>query len=146
MPDKRPLDPLQPVLYIDHCRYRQTYRKQALHLHSSLAEALKAIQPRVKLQLRINDKGPPQDGSFEVAVAPQPTDDSRARQSVWTGLRRMPSASKVPHVDDILTPVCFALQLRDPHKESHRRMLTNLRHNEGSRARRRDIKNVLNKT
>ncbi|KAH8334608.1 hypothetical protein KR059_012211, partial [Drosophila kikkawai] len=127
MPDKRPLDPTQPVLYIEHCRHRQIYRKRALHLHSSLADALRAIHPKVNLQLRINDCGPPQVGSFEVAVSPTPTEDTKARQRVWTGLKRMPSSSKIPHVDDILSPVCFALKLRDPHKESHRKVLTNLR-------------------
>ncbi|KAH8385540.1 hypothetical protein KR200_006385 [Drosophila serrata] len=131
MPDKRPLDPNQPVLYIEHCSHRETYRKRALHLHSTLAEALRTIHPRVNLQLRINDRGPPQAGSFEVAVAPNPTQDTGGRHRVWTGLKRMPSSSKIPHVDDILTPVCFALKLRDPHKESHRRVLSNLRHNEG---------------
>ncbi|KAH8323480.1 hypothetical protein KR067_011534 [Drosophila pandora] len=136
MPDKRPLDPNQPVLYIEHCRYRQNYRRMALHLHSTLAEALRAIHPGVKLQLRINDTGMPEVGSFEVAIAANPTDDAKSRQRVWTGLRRMPSASKIPHVDDIFTPICHALKLSDPHKESHRRVLTNLRHNEGSRGRR----------
>ncbi|KAH8282994.1 hypothetical protein KR054_011505 [Drosophila jambulina] len=131
MPDKRPLDPNQPVLYIEHCCHREIYRKRALHLHSSLAEALKAIHPKVNLQLRINDKGTPQTGSFEVEVSATPTQDSKGRERVWTGLKRMPSSSKIPHVDDILSPVCFALKLRDPQKESHRRVLTNLRNNKG---------------
>ncbi|KAH8412385.1 hypothetical protein KR009_001641 [Drosophila setifemur] len=133
MPDKKPLEPDQPVLYIEHCRLRQNYRKRALLLHASLADALRAIQPLVNLQLRINENCSPQVGAFEVSIAPTPTEDAASRQRVWTGLRRMPSPSKIPHVDDILTPVCFALRLRDPHEESHRRMLTNLRHSDASR-------------
>ncbi|KAH8248810.1 hypothetical protein KR032_003435 [Drosophila birchii] len=131
MPDKRPLNPNQPVLYIEHCRHREVYRKRALHLHASLADALRAIHPKINLQLRINDCGIPQKGSFEVAVACCPTEDSQGRHRVWTGLKRMPSSSKIPHVDDILSPVCFALKLRDAQKESHRRVISNLRRNEG---------------
>ncbi|KAH8298304.1 hypothetical protein KR018_001943 [Drosophila ironensis] len=137
MPERQPLDPNQPVLYIEHCRYRQIYRHRALELHSSLAEALRAIHPGVRLQLRINDTGTPQLGSFEVAISQTPTDDTKSRHRVWTGLRRMPSASKIPHVDDIFTPICHVLKLSDPHKESHRRVLANLRKNEGNRAARK---------
>ncbi|XP_001357056.2 selenoprotein BthD [Drosophila persimilis] len=138
MSDKTPLDPNQPVLYIDHCRYRENFRRDALQLHVSLAEALRALHPRVKLQLRINEHGPPEEeGAFEVAIAATPAESPSDRQHIWTGLRRVPFAAKVPHVDDIITPVCNALQLvrDDDHTdgESHRRKMANLRRSRSPR-------------
>ncbi|XP_034667169.1 selenoprotein BthD [Drosophila subobscura] len=131
MSDKKALNPHQPVLYIDHCRYRENYRREALLLHASLVEALRALHPHVNLQLRINENGPPEEGAFEVAIAATPTETSSDRQQIWTGLRRVPFASKVPHVDDIITSVCHALNLvgddDSTKKELRRKIMSNLR-------------------
>ncbi|XP_022227175.2 selenoprotein BthD [Drosophila obscura] len=131
MSDQMPLDPHQPVLYIDHCCLRENYRRDAVLLHASLAEALRALYPRVVLQLRINENGPAEEGAFEVAIAATPTVSPADRKLIWTGLRRVPFASKVPHVDDIITSVCNALHLVGHNniskEELHRRVMTNLR-------------------
>ncbi|XP_064546789.1 selenoprotein BthD [Drosophila montana] len=107
-----PLNPHQPVLYIECCRAHADYRRRATELHASLAEALRALQPDMQLQLRLNENNMPRIGSFEVAIAPTPTEDVLERQVLWTGLERVPVSAKVPHVDDIIAPACMALRLR----------------------------------
>ncbi|XP_023163178.1 selenoprotein BthD [Drosophila hydei] len=107
-----PLNPDQPVLYIECCRAHTDYRRRASELHASLAEALRALQPDLELQLRVNENNAPRLGSFEVAIAATPTEDVESRQVLWTGLQRVPVSAKVPHVDDIIAPACLALRLR----------------------------------
>ncbi|ALC38677.1 CG15147 [Drosophila busckii] len=111
-PPPPPLDPAQPVLYIEHCRIINGYRQRAIELHVSLSEALKAMKPQMLLQLRLNDDGNPRPGSFEVAIAEHPTEAPCQRQLLWTGLTRVPTAAKVPQVDDLIAPACAALKLR----------------------------------
>lgn len=107
-----PMDPKQPVLYIEYCILESTYRKRAIDLHASLAEALRTMQPQMQLQLRLNENNSPRVGAFEVSIATRPTDDHSARYELWTGIRRVPVTAKVPHVDDIIAPACLALRLR----------------------------------
>lgn len=107
-----PLNPLQPVLYIECCRAHTDYRRRATELHASLADALRTLQPDMQLQLRLNENDMPRLGSFEVAIAATPTEDVQERQVLWTGLERVPVSAKVPHVDDIIAPACIALKLR----------------------------------
>ncbi|XP_034473647.1 selenoprotein BthD [Drosophila innubila] len=107
-----PLDPKQPVLYIEYCPVNYSYRKRAMDLHASLAEALRTMQPQLQLQLRLNENCSPRVGSFEVSIAVRPTDDHHARHMLWTGISRVPVSAKVPHVDDIIAPACLALRLR----------------------------------
>ncbi|XP_034099251.1 selenoprotein BthD [Drosophila sulfurigaster albostrigata] len=106
------LDPRQPVLYIEHCPVTTAYRKQAQSLHASLAEALRTMQPELKLQLRINENNAPRMGAFEVQIAARPTDEPQHRYPLWTGITRVPVTAKVPNVDDIIVPACLALRLR----------------------------------
>ncbi|EDW04130.1 selenoprotein BthD [Drosophila grimshawi] len=107
-----PLDPQQPVLYIECCQSQADYRHRALELHLGLAEALRAMNPEVRLQLRLNENNAAREGAFEVAIAATPTADVDARHMLWTGLRRVPQSAKVPNVDDIIAPACLVLKLR----------------------------------
>ncbi|KAL7739765.1 hypothetical protein ACLKA6_015005 [Drosophila palustris] len=109
------LDPKQPVLYIEYCPVNYTYRKRALDLHASLAEALRTMQPQMQLQLRLNENCNPRIGAFEVFIAAHPTEDHHGRHMLWTGIARVPASAKVPHVDDIIAPACLALRLRHSH-------------------------------
>ncbi|KAH8409458.1 hypothetical protein KR222_005905 [Zaprionus bogoriensis] len=131
-----PLDPQQPVLYIECCPLTVIYRKRAQDLHRSLADALRALQPQLQLQLRVNDEAnTPRNGAFEVAIAERPTEDVQARHMLWTGLRRVPISAKVPNVDDIIAPACHALKLR--HSQAGTSHINLVRTSDG------DIKRIL---
>ncbi|EDW12916.1 selenoprotein BthD [Drosophila mojavensis] len=130
-----PLNPHHPVLYIECCRAHTDYRRRASELHASLEEALRALQPDLQLQLRINENNMPRLGAFEVAIAPTPTDDHRMRKVLWTGLQRVPVSAKVPHVDDIIAPACMALKLR--HSQAGSSNIDLVRTSDG------DIKKIL---
>lgn len=107
-----PLTPHQPVLYIECCPVNIAYRQHAHDLHRRLSEALHALKADLQLQLRVNEVRTPRHGSFEVYIAPKPTDNVHSRHMLWTGISRVPAAAKVPHVDDIIVPACHVLKLR----------------------------------
>lgn len=109
------MKPHHPVLYIECCPVNFTYKKLAHDLHQSLTEALHALNSDLVLQLRINEVRSPRYGSFEVYIAPKPTDNVHLRHMLWTGISRVPASAKVPHVDDIFVSACSILKLRHSH-------------------------------
>lgn len=101
------LNDSNPVIYIEHCKSWNVFKRRANEVFAKLVEEL----PKENLQLILNPGGSSRRGSFEISIAKTPTDDEKKRTLVWTGLKKgPPRVQKFPEVEEILEELKNALE------------------------------------
>lgn len=105
--ETKELNNSHPVVYIEHCRSWNVFKRRANEVFTKLIEEL----PKENLQLVLNPGGTCRRGAFEISIAKTPSDDEKSRKLIWTGLKKgPPRAQKFPEVEDILDELKTALE------------------------------------
>lgn len=89
------------------------FKRRAQALHAEVVDYIQTnFNKDFQLQLDLNPNGAPPRGSFEVFIAPKPTDEKSERTELWSGVKRTPRAQKFPTVEVVAEKLVEVLCLR----------------------------------